>query len=50
MDTYYNIPKRRFYLNELNYLLETLPDSIQEEIKGRLKDYICWMKREEPLQ
>lgn len=42
--------KGNFYLNELNQLLETLPDSIQEEIKGRLKDYICWMKREEPLQ
>ena len=37
-------------MNELNQLLETLPDSIQEEIKERLKDYICWMKREEPLQ
>ena len=42
--------KGNFYLNELNQLLETLPDSIQEEIKERLKDYICWMKREEPLQ
>lgn len=41
--------KGNFYLNELNQLLETLPDSIQEEIKGKLKDYICWMKREEPL-
>ena len=41
--------KGNFYLNELNQLLETLPDSIPEEIKGKLKDYICWMKREEPL-
>lgn len=41
--------KGNFYLNELNQLQETLPDSIQEEIEWKLKEYICWMKKEEPL-
>lgn len=37
--------KGNFYLNELNQLQETLPDSIQEEIEWKLKEYMLDEKR-----